>query len=89
MEYMYRVLKNPKDMEDTSCKNVDYMETIRGKVWELHDKGVTYKLMAERSGVCSATISNFSNCLTDGMNPKNWNKFRIFIEGMHKEIFGE
>lgn len=73
---------------DYSCKNIDYMETIRGKCWELKDKGVTYQAMSEQCGVGVSTVRNFSNCLRDSMNTKNWNKFRLYIEDMHKKIFG-
>jgi hypothetical protein len=87
-DYIYRVLKSPQELKDKSCKNIDYMETIRGKCWQLKDKGITYKAMAEQSGVGVATIRNFSSCLRDSMNPTNWNKFRLYVEKTHKQLFG-
>lgn len=82
MKYENRVF------EDKSCSNVDYMETIRGKCWALHDKGVSYQSMAEACGVCGSTVRNFANCLRDSMNKKNWAKFSEHIEELYSKVFG-
>ena len=39
-------MKKINEFTDKSCKNVDYMETIRGICWELHDKkAINYPAM--------------------------------------------
>lgn len=73
--------------EDKSCNNTDYIETIRGKCWELHYKGISYQSMAEACNVCGSTVRNFTNCLRDTMNKKNWAKFSLYIEELYSKIF--
>lgn len=76
------------DFKDKSCKNEDYMETVRGMCWDLHDKGISYQRMADECGVCGSTVRNFANCLRDRMKTDNWKKFSDYIETMHQKIFG-
>lgn len=74
MEYKHRVFNNK------SNKNKDYIETIRGKCWDLKDYGIPYKVMSEESGVSYSIIRNFACCYRDTMRKENWYKFSDYIE---------
>ena len=74
MEYRHRVFENK------SNKNMDYVETIRGKCWDLKDVGIPYKVMSEESGVHYSTVRNFACCYRNTMKEDNWNKFSSYIE---------
>lgn len=82
-----RITLLPKEKEVT---NVDFMETIRGKIWELKDlKGITYRAMADEAGIGYATFSNFASCHRDTMNKSNWYKMVTYIEPLYDKMFNK
>ena len=80
-------MKKINEFTDKSCKNVDYMETIRGMCWELHEKkGISYAAMSRECKIGYGTLANFAACYRDTMNKNNWLKFSAYIEDMYNKL---
>lgn len=82
MEY-----RNINNFDDKTLKNEDYVETIRGMTWDLHDKGISYASIARECNICSSSIRNFANCIRNGMNKRNWEVYSHYIEDLYNKIF--